>query len=467
MAGIYAARGSLPLRRTGRPRRTAAGQAMEGGRRGLQFFARPRRRPHDPREPSAEAVPPTRILYIHTNFSTPRGSWSTRAYDLARRWMGRGHDVTVVTGVYDRSDLCPDGRAAKPTWAGVVDGIPVRALNVPFSNRDGFVRRVAIHLALGAFALWHVARRSYDVALVSQGPITLGAAALAARWLRRRTAVVEVRDLFSDGLEQLGIVTNPLLLAGLRGCEAASYRSAHAVVALSETMAERLRERHRLVRVAVAPNTADIASFGRARPRAAALSGNGAHFVYAGTFGRANDCGQLLGAARCLRSWSRRDIHIHLIGDGSERELLEAEAAAAGLDRVHIRGPIPRRELAAWLAGATAMLLTFRPAPVFDTASPNKFFDALAAGLPVIQTTGGWMRRVLAEHDCGITVDPTRPAALAEAMVALADDRPRRDRMARNARRVAREAFATERIADRLLDALTEAHRARGRAAPG
>ena len=54
-------------------------------------------------------------------------------------------------------------------------------------------------------------------------------------------------------------------------------------------------------------------------------------------------------------------------------------------------------------------------------------------------------------------MDPQRPPALAEAMVALSDDRPRRNRMAGNARRVGRESFATERLADRLLDTLTTA----------
>ena len=400
---------------------------------------------------------PTHVLYVHQNFSTPRGAWGTRAYDLARHWMERGHRVTVVTGVYDRSDLRPD----RVWWSGVAGGIPVRALNLPFSNRDGVFRRVVTYLALGAFAAWHALWRSYDVALVSLGPITLGGAVFTARWLRRRTCVVEVRDLFSDGLDQLGIVRNPRALAALRAGEAACYRSAHAVVALSETMAERLRERHRRVPVAVAPNTADVALFGRPRPRPAALSGGGAHFVYTGALGRANDCGQLLRAARDLRSRSRRDIHIHLVGDGSEREPLRDEAARAGLDRVHFTSLLPREELAGWLRAATALVLTLRPVPAFDAASPNKLFDALAAGIPVIQTTRGWIRWLLEDHDCGITVDPERPGALADAMTALTDDRARRDRMARNASRLAREQFATDRIAERLLATLTDAHRAR------
>lgn len=393
------------------------------------------------------------ILYVHANFSTPRGSWSTRTYDFARRWIERGHRVTVVTGAYDRSDLAPD----RLVWTGVVDGIAVRALNVRFSNRDRFARRVATYLALGAFAAWQALWRSYDVALVSCGPIPIGAAALVARRVRRRATVVEVRDLFSDGLEQLGLVTNSLALAVLRACEGLCYRSAHAVVALSGTMADRLRERHRLGRVAVVPNAANLELFGGAYPRPAALSGGAAHFVYTGTLGRANDCGQILRAAARLKAWSRADIHIHLIGDGAERRALQEEAARAGLDRVHFAPPMPKEALAAWLGAATAMILTLKPIPVFDTVSPNKLFDALAAGLPVLQTTGGWIRRLLAEHDCGITVDPHHPAALARAMAALSDDPPRRERMAGNARRLARESFGTDRLADRLLDTLTAA----------
>ena len=401
------------------------------------------------------------VLYVHANFSTPSGSWSTRAYDFARRWIERGHEVTIVTGVYDRSDLRPNRLA----WTGVVDGIAVHALNLPFSNRDRFARRVVTYLALSAFAAWHAARRPYDVALVSCGPITIGLAALAARWVRRRTAVVEVRDLFSDGLEQMGIVANALALAGLRGCEAACYHSAHAVVALSGTMAERLRRRHRLGRVAVVPNTADVELFGRTHAPPPEMLADGAHFVYTGTLGRANDCGQILRAARCLKAWSRSDIHIHLIGDGAERRALQEEAADAALDRVHFVPPMPKQALARWLGAATAMILVLKPIPVFDTVSPNKLFDALAAGIPILQTTQGWIRQLLADHDCGINVDPHRPAALAEAMAALCDDRPRRDRMARNARRVARESFATDLLADRMLDALTAAHRPRERAA--
>ena len=390
------------------------------------------------------------VLYVYPNFTTPRGAWSTRAYDFARCWVDRGHRVTVVTGVYDKSDLRPSGLA----WTGLVDGIEVRALNVGLSNRHGFAWRIFTFLLLAGFASWQAARRPYDVALVSSGPLTLGLAGLVARWLRRRPFVFEVRDLFSDGLEQLGIVTNRTAVAGLRRFEGACYRSAACVVALSETMAAWIRSRHRIRHVAVVPNAANVALFDRDAPRPPEIADGQAAFVFTGTMGRANDCGQLLEAARHLEARATDGIHLYLIGDGQERPALEAEARRDGLDRVHFVPLMPKEALAGWLAAATAMLLTLRPIPVFDTVSPNKLFDAFAAGLPVIQTTQGWIRQVLADHDCGITVDATRPTALADAMVALAEDRPRRDRMARNARRLAREVYSVERLAATLLDTL-------------
>ena len=70
-------------------------------------------------------------------------------------------------------------------------------------------------------------------------------------------------------------------------------------------------------------------------------------------------------------------------------------------------------------------------------------------------------RDLLEVPACGIRVNPHRPAAPAEAMAALSDDRLRRDRMARNARRLARQAFATQRIADRRFGAVAESRQQR------
>ena len=46
-----------------------------------------------------------RIVYFHQFFSTPKGSWGTRVYEFCKDWAAAGHDVTVVTSTFAKSDL--------------------------------------------------------------------------------------------------------------------------------------------------------------------------------------------------------------------------------------------------------------------------------------------------------------------------------------------------------------------------
>ena len=142
------------------------------------------------------------------------------------------------------------------------------------------------------------------------------------------------------------------------------------------------------------------------------------------------------------------------MGDGKERAGLEAEALGKNLDNVVFRDLMPKTELAAELASAAVSILVLRPIPVFDTVSPNKLFDALAAGVPVVQTTQGWIKDLFEQEGCGLTVSATEPGELAEAVLSIVEDPVRRSEMSKNARRVAREQFDRGALAEKMLQAL-------------
>ena len=88
-----------------------------------------------------------RILYFYQYFSTTQGSWGTRAYEFARRWVDAGDSVTVVTSVYDKSDLRPSRLVDRID----VDGIDVRVVNIVLSNKHGIVRRAVTFLGSWRF----------------------------------------------------------------------------------------------------------------------------------------------------------------------------------------------------------------------------------------------------------------------------------------------------------------------------
>ncbi|HPB74800.1 MAG TPA: glycosyltransferase [Chromatiaceae bacterium] len=103
-----------------------------------------------------------KVLYYHQHFSTPQGSTGTRSHAMARALLARGHEVTLVCGSYagGQTGLSGDYRAGRRE--GWVDGIQVIELELPYSNRDGFLRRTLTFLKFAWRSAWLALRRDYD-----------------------------------------------------------------------------------------------------------------------------------------------------------------------------------------------------------------------------------------------------------------------------------------------------------------
>jgi glycosyltransferase involved in cell wall biosynthesis len=394
-----------------------------------------------------------RVLYFYQYFNTPKGSYGGRMYEFARRWVNLGHDVTVVTSVYDKSDLQPDRFLQRYD----VDGIDVRVINVRLSNKHGFVHRFLTFALYAAVACWYALRLPADVVVSSSGPLTVGLPGLAARWLRRKPLVFEVRDLWPEGAIQLGILTNPALIAVARWFEKLCYRSATAIVALSEGMAEGVRRRYSRALVTVVPNASDNELFeqGRSSLHLPEWAEGKRIVIYAGALGIIDDVGQVVEMARLLQH--RPDVVVVIAGDGRQRSELEARAQQLGLANVHFLGLRPRVEVMGWLAHSACALFVCKNSRFIDAASPNKLFDAFAAGLPVVQVSQGWIKDLFARESCGITVPQDDPEALSGAVLRILDDALLARSYATNAKRLAMEQFDRTLLAERLLGVLAAA----------
>ena len=395
-----------------------------------------------------------RICYLYQYFTTPSGSWSTRVYELARRWVAAGHQVTVVTSVYDKSDL----RLTRFSERLEVEGIDVRVINVGLSNKHNIAVRLWTFLVYAAVASWYALTVPADVVIASSGPITVGIPGLVARWLRRRPLVFEVRDLWPEGAIQLGLLRARFAQRAAHLFARLCYRQAAVVVALSPGMAEGVLREVPSANVVVVPNACDVALFGApAAPPAFDWADPSRLIVYAGSTGLMDDCSQIIDAASELQKRGRGDIQLALLGDGSQRPMLEERVARDGLTSVHFLGLLKKVDVVSWLQHARCALVVFKAVPVLDTGSPNKLFDALAAGTPVIQTTQGWIRGMLEREGCGLTVPPNDAPSMADSIQRLVDEPALRAEMAANARRVAKEQFDRDLLAARMLEVLREA----------
>jgi glycosyltransferase involved in cell wall biosynthesis len=392
-----------------------------------------------------------RILYFYQYFTTPAGAWSTRVYEFAQRCVEQGDSVTVVTSIYDKSDLSSDKLLSRRN----IDGIDVRIINVTLSNSHGFVQRIVTFFAYAAIASWYALVLPADVVIASSGPISVAIPGLIARYLRGRRFVFEVRDLWPQGAIDLGILQHPAAIWMARKLEAFCYRSAAQIIALSDGTAEWIRQHHGIDRISVVPNACDNRVLDRIVEQPLPEWMESKHLVlYTGTVGLMNDCKQIVHMCDVLQRWGLSDIMMVVIGDGREREELEALAQQLGLTNIRFLLLRPKAEVFSWLRRAQCTLMLMRNGGALNHVSPNKLFDSLAAGVPVIQNSQGWLKKIFDREQCGITVPPDNPEALARAVLQLVREPELRERMSMNARRVAREQFDRDLLAQKMRQAL-------------
>lgn len=133
--------------------------------------------------------------------------------------------------------------------------------------------------------------------------------------------------------------------------------------------------------------------------------------------------------------------------------LEERVRSMPGFERVDYRGWLSPGRVAAELHRADVGLVCFLPEPNHVEAGPNKLFEYMAAGLPVIASAFPAWREIVEGGDCGLCVNPADPDAIAAAMVQLAEQPQRRAEMGRNGRRLVRERYNWGVEGRRLIDA--------------
>lgn len=394
------------------------------------------------------------ILYLHQHFVTRSGNSGGRSHEFSRILVERGHKVTLVTGAYDRGGLeIPKGRWV---WRTEVDGIEVIMVRVPYGQRMSVVSRIWSFLQFMMLAAVAGARvKGIDVIFATSTPLTIAVPGLVLSTIKRKPFVFEVRDLWPEVPIEMGVLRNPILKATARLLERIAYWRARYIVALSPGMkAGIVGSGVNPDKVTVIPNSSDVELF--RVPAEVGLGfraghpewGDGPLVVYAGAFGKVNGLGYLVQLARAVGTIDV-EIRFILVGDGSEREAIERSAREVGLldQAVFLMPPLSRAELPGLLSAATVLSSFVAPLKVFEMNSANKFFDAFAAGKPVIINYGGWQAEVLRGSGAGLVLDPNDIEQSARVLVQALRDRRWLEKAGEESRRLGAEVFDRRKLA--------------------
>src|SRR5690606_26684175 len=218
-------------------------------------------------------------------------------------------------------------------------------------------------------------------------------------------------------------------------------------------------------RITMIPNGCDLDIFsGEVEPwRPEGIADADLMAIFAGTHGMANGLDAVLDAAVELKRRGRNDIKLLLIGNGKLKPVLQERARREALDNVVFHEPVNKTRLAGLMRSTDIGMQILANVPAFYYGtSPNKFFDYIAAGLPVLNNYPGWLAGMIEREQCGYSVLPADPQAFADALEKAAADREGLKAMGLNARRLAEREFDRDRLSDRWVEWLEATHQGAG-----
>jgi glycosyltransferase involved in cell wall biosynthesis len=333
-----------------------------------------------------------KILYVHQLFKTPKEGGGIRSWYLAKALVKAGHEVNLISSHQTKNE------------EETVDGIKVHYTRIAYDNSFGFARRL---WAYGSFVLKAraIARglEKQDLAYVMTTPLTTG---WIATWIKRKLSVpyfFEVGDLWPDVPIEMGVIKSSFLKKWLYKKEKEFYDEAEKVIALSPDIAENIITKTK-TSVQVIPNMADTEFYQPVfRSKEVSLE-NPLQILYCGAHGRANHLEYLIDAARASQ---QLPIHFILMGAGSEKARLMK--LSEGLKNITFQIHGSKSEVKHAMESCDAIYVSFQNLKTLHTGSPNKFFDALAAGKMVFTNLDGWIAGLIQEHNLGFSHSGGRP----------------------------------------------------------
>ena len=368
-------------------------------------------------------------LVIVNQYGLPAGaSGITRHGDLGAELVRRGHDVTVIAARFNYLTRASGAAGASANESH--SGVRFRWLDTG-SYRTNDRQRLRSMLSFTLRSIWSGLRLHPrpDVIMASSPHLLVGLSGLVLARRYRVPLVFEIRDLWPSALVDLGAIRRGgLAHRALELLERLCYRLADRIVIVPPHADLRVREMgsdpRRCVHIA---NASDLDA-GVSAPVPDTLEaifaacGRREILMYAGAQGVSNGLEVVLDALDHLRSTdptTYERLAVVLIGDGGRHDELVREATERGHPQLYFHPPIDKAAMPGALTRATLLLVAFANADVYRYGlSPNKLFDYLAAGRPVLLASR-LDDTPVSEADAGRCYEPGSGRSLAEGIATL------------------------------------------------
>ena len=384
-----------------------------------------------------------RVLAVHRYFWPDTPPYAVMLKRIVQRWNDDGHIVEVIAS----QPSYKKGQDGKLMGGGeMLDGITIRRLKLPNEVGRPLVR-ISNALRLAAVIIWKALWNRYDVIMISTVPPVVGgfSAALAAKISGSRF-IYHCMDIHPEVGSVSGEFSNPAVYKFLLWLDKWSCKNAEPVVVLSGDMENTLRSRPggAITRIVVLNNFSLPSSTCRITELPFDKKPDCLTVLFAGNIGRFQGLDVVIEAMSLLKE--RDDIEFIFMGDGVSRKQLEVDARAMG-GHVKFVGHQTVEVAKAAMQSADLGFVSLS-AGMYKYAFPSKTMTYLEQGCPLVVSVEpeSELARDVVEKGYGIQVPPADPAALADALTKIADDRGVLATMKESAEKKFDQAFMEEKV---------------------
>ncbi len=388
-----------------------------------------------------------KLIYIHQYFVTPDQGGANRSYHLAKGLVDAGIEVDLITA------------HNKPYYdLKLIEGIRVHYLPVKYEQEYGSIKRIAAFYKFVRQAKVLIKKLPRpDLLYITSTPLSTGLIGLWAKKTLALPFIFEVRDLWPEAPIQVGIIKNPLIIKILRRLENRIYTQALKIVALSPGIGNEIRKTCPQADIHLLPNFSDTELFQPKSKNPQLLAEFGLKdvftIVYTGAIGRVNAVSELLEIANMAQD-KKRPYQFVVMGKGSQLESLLQAASALKLNNFTYLPFGNKLQVNNLLSCADMAFISFDHLPVLKTNSPNKFFDAIAAGKAILVNHKGWVADLVSSNKLGLRYKAQSPEASFATLEMLIENKNELLQMQRNARSLAENYFSKELAVLHLLSVL-------------
>ena len=350
----------------------------------------------------------------------PKGKFH-EGYGLFKKRIERVQGVKVL-----RSFIIPRG-----------DGGKVRLV---LNYLSSFLAQCFDAVLLGLFG-------RYDYVLVHEtSPVMVGVPGVIVSKMKHIPMDFWVLDLWPESLQDAGGINNKKVLGLFSKLTTWIYRHSRNILISSRGFRKSICEKGEFEeKLIYFPNWADVALANTDNTNTTDTSpilhlpSDIFKVMFAGNIGEAQDMDNLMEAALALKE--EKGIHFCIVGDGRKRPWVETFVKEHGLeDTVHLLGRHPMEAMPAFFAAADLMVVTLKDSKIFNRTAPAKLQAYMNAGKPIAAMMSGEGAAVVAEAQCGFSVEAGNGKGLAELIVRMKNlDTPKLEAMGAAGKRYCEE----------------------------